>query len=69
MAASEISGAGSDGFTLLELLVSIGILGMMGCMVMPALARTGAQSRTTGCLTITASSGGMGMYADDNSDK
>jgi prepilin-type N-terminal cleavage/methylation domain-containing protein len=60
----------SDGFTLLELLVSIGILGLLCCMVMPAFARTGSQSRTVGCLNSHRQLwAAWRMYADDNSDK
>lgn len=57
-------------FTLVELLVVLGILAMIICVVFPAMARTGSQSRATGCLNSHRQLWTVWrMYADDNSDK
>lgn len=57
------------GFTLIEILVIIGIIGLMAALLIPALSRAKEQARMTLCRSNMRQVGlGFLMYADDNRD-
>ncbi len=57
-------------FTLLELLVVIGVLALLACLLAPALARTQPTGQTAQCLNNTRQLiFGWQMYCHDNNDK
>jgi prepilin-type N-terminal cleavage/methylation domain-containing protein len=63
------SNARRRGFTLVELLVVIGIVTVLAAMLLPGLARTKEKSRTGRCLGNLRQWGiAFRMYADDNED-
>jgi prepilin-type N-terminal cleavage/methylation domain-containing protein len=58
------------GFTLVELLVVIGILGVLLSILLPSLSSARAQGRVTACLANVRSQVQlMSMYADEYGDK
>src|SRR5580658_6367231 len=58
-----------QGFTIIELLVVLAVLSLLGCLLLPALARTRIQSSGTGCITsLRQMMVGWSMYKDDNND-
>src|SRR5258708_2125803 len=60
---------GDGGFTLVELLVVVGVLAVLAAMLIPALANTQPDGRTFQCLNNERQIVlGWRMYADDNND-
>ena len=60
---------GRRAFTLLEVLVVIGIIGVLIAILIPSLSRAREQSRSAVCQTNLHTLGqGWGMYADENQD-
>jgi len=56
-------------FTLMELLVVLATVSILGCLLLPALARTRVQSAASGCLSnFRQIMVGWCMYKDDNND-
>jgi prepilin-type N-terminal cleavage/methylation domain-containing protein len=59
-----------NGFTLVELLVVIGVIGILASMLMPALARAKARANATKCLNnIRQVNLAATMYAGDHDDE
>jgi len=55
-----------DGFTILELLVVVAILGILASLLLPALSRAKSNMQRATCLNNLAQIGkGVAMYADD----
>jgi type II secretory pathway pseudopilin PulG len=60
----------SHAFTLVELLMIIGLLALLGSALLPALARTGLDSRASQCLNNNHQlCAAWRMYADDSRDR
>src|SRR5882724_5870824 len=58
----------STAFTLIELLAIVAVLGLLGCVAAPMLARAKTRSPAVGCLSnLRQLQAGWAMYADDNS--
>src|SRR5687767_568898 len=61
---------GRNGFTLVELLVVVGIIAVLVSMLLPALNKARAQAQKTACLSNLRQLGvGMRMYANDHADR
>ena len=59
----------SRGLTLMELLVVIGVIGVLAAMVLPAVARTKAAGGAVVCLNNLKQWGlATHLYAEDNDD-
>ncbi len=57
------------GFTIIELLVVVSIIGLLVSLLLPSLSRTRKQARSVLCLThLRELSHGWHMYADENHD-
>ena len=57
------------GFTLIEVLVAIGIIGVLIAILIPSLSSARRQGRTAVCQTNLRTLGqGWGMYSDENHD-
>lgn len=62
-------GNAQRGFTLIEVLVVIGIIGALVAILIPSLSSARNQSRSTLCQTNLRTLGqGWGMYSDENHD-
>ena len=58
-----------EAFTLMELLVVLATVSILGCLLLPAMARTRVQSAASGCLSnFRQIMVGWCMYKDDNND-
>jgi prepilin-type processing-associated H-X9-DG protein len=56
-------------FTLIELLVILALMAVLGCLLLPAMARTRIQSSSTGCLAnLRQMMAGWAVYKDENND-
>jgi len=57
-------------FTLLELLISIFVIGILAALLLPALARSKASARDTGCLNNLHQIGiALQVYVDENENR
>jgi prepilin-type processing-associated H-X9-DG protein/prepilin-type N-terminal cleavage/methylation domain-containing protein len=62
-----IRGGGAGGFTLVELLICVGIIALLLALVMPALGRAREAGRGASCAASLHQAGlAMAMYLDDN---
>jgi len=58
-----------EAFTLIELLVVLALVSLLGCLLLPAMARTHIKSSSSGCLSnYRQMMVGWAMYLDENND-
>jgi len=58
------------GFTLLELLVVVALIGILAALLLPGLSRTQAKARTASCINNLKQLGiAISLYADDHEGK
>ena len=69
MPARPCKQRGRAGFTLIELLVVLAIISVLGCLLLPAMAKTRIRTTGAGCLNnLKQMMVGWSMYKDDNND-
>src|SRR5947208_3872261 len=65
-----LHGTGAGGFTLLEVLIAIFIIGLLSALLLPAIARSKASTRDTRCLNNLHQIGmALQLYVDDNDNR
>ncbi len=59
----------SEGFSLIELLVTIAILALLAALLLPAISASKSKAKRTACLNnLRQISLGVRMYCDDSND-
>jgi prepilin-type N-terminal cleavage/methylation domain-containing protein len=69
LAARHDRSMDKPGFTLVELLVAIAVIGILAALLLPALSRAKAAARRTACISnLRQINLATSMYADDHAD-
>ena len=66
----SLHASGARGFTLLEVLIALFIIGLLSALLLPAIARSKASSRNTRCLNNLHQIGiALQVYVDENENR